>query len=594
MRASVLLRVCLAGLALAGVLGTVAGLLVTWDRTWPRPEVLGPFGLTIVASVGWWLLAVRAGPADGPPSRAGWWPARRRIVADTVLILGGICALALPSAAGATPPELVTLRQADPDVYEVEIAALGPVASHHVRGPDWYEARVTVRLTDSTGPLRSVTERVAFDRYPQDGQLVHVLYAPTDPTAGAVIAEDPDELFELLAGGLPGWFLGLLSGGVAMIVVLAYRSGPPGGWRAQARLRRALLHRSEPAIVLTGRLEAASVRTDEPGTLPAEFNGPEARGTIHFDRSFDLARLHEEFPGAVTLCWLPGVTRARWRRLHAAVLVSHTGRYAPVGIRNLPPVREVRPGPVLGPPVGPFRRAAGRVRALLVLAGILTVGILWAGVLTPTSRDPGVGFDNAAMLERLQVPNLQCCLLLVPLIGLFYCLAATGRRPIPRWPAGPCPTWRSPYRRCPARRPTHRRRLTRRSPVRRSLIRRRRSRRGRVRGPPIRRRPTRCRLPRGPAGRRPTLPDARGMGRTRDGLAATGQPVAVPCSTRAQRRQPKAAVEATARARLYVIHRDSKRSRTVARSVCRSGSPAASSWLLRGTLSPMVMPNITR
>ncbi|MFC6015792.1 hypothetical protein ACFP2T_06265 [Plantactinospora solaniradicis] len=411
MRPSALLRVCLAGAALAGVLATVAGLLITWDRTWPRLDVLGPFGLTIVASVGWWLLAVRAGPADGAPQGIGWWPARRRIVADTVLVLGGVCALSLPWAASATPSELVTLRQADPDIYEAEVAALGPVVSHHARGPDWYEAQVTVRLTDSIRPTRSITERVAFDRYPQQGQIVYVLYSATEPTAGAVIDEDADELAELLVGGVPDWFLGLLSCGIAMILVLAYRSGPPGGWRAQARLRRVLLHGSEPAIVLTGRLEEASVRTDESGTLPAEFNGPEARGTIHFDGSFDLARLRQEFPGAVTLCWLPGTARARWRRLHAAVLVSDTGRYAPVGIRNLPPVRDTRPGPVLGPPVGPFQWAAGRVGSVLVLVGILTAGVLCSGVFTPTSRDPGVGSTTRRRWSGSSFPisSAACC-----------------------------------------------------------------------------------------------------------------------------------------------------------------------------------------
>jgi hypothetical protein len=59
---------------------------------------------------------------------------------------------------------------------------------------------------------------------------------------------------------------------------------------------------------------------------------------------------------------------------------------------------------------------------------------------------------------------------------------------------------------------------------------------------------------------------------------ARGQSVR-PCNTRAQMRQPNAAVDATARAMFHRTQLASKRSRTAARSAMRSGSPAAASSL---------------
>src|SRR6478609_3425879 len=66
-----------------------------------------------------------------------------------------------------------------------------------------------------------------------------------------------------------------------------------------------------------------------------------------------------------------------------------------------------------------------------------------------------------------------------------------------------------------------------------------------------------------------------------------------PWSTRAQARQPNAAVDVTARMRFQRFHVASKASRTAARSAMPSGCPAAASWSLSGTLTAAVMANIS-
>src|SRR5262245_22535661 len=79
------------------------------------------------------------------------------------------------------------------------------------------------------------------------------------------------------------------------------------------------------------------------------------------------------------------------------------------------------------------------------------------------------------------------------------------------------------------------------------------------------------------------------------GEGGCGQAVMRPYRTRAQARQPNAAVEAPARTMFHWIHRASlKRSRTAARLVMLSGFPAAFIASLSGTLIANVMIRTAR
>ncbi|MEE6261378.1 hypothetical protein [Plantactinospora sonchi] len=234
MRPAALLRVGLGGTAVAGVLVAVLGLLLG-DPTagWPRTEVLGPLGVAMLAGAGWWWAATRADPADGPPYGWGWWPARRRIVVNLVLVFGGICVLSLPFAVTGGHPGLAELRRHDPVVQEVNIESMGPVVrrSGGRSGPSW-QTEVTVRLNRPDGPGRQVTEEVSFDRDPRRRKTIHVLYAPSRHTAGAVLSADRDRLVDLMDPPRPGWFPWFLLAGAALVLVRAGAAGPPGGWRA--------------------------------------------------------------------------------------------------------------------------------------------------------------------------------------------------------------------------------------------------------------------------------------------------------------------------------------------------------------------------
>ncbi|MEE6261379.1 hypothetical protein [Plantactinospora sonchi] len=170
--------------------------------------------------------------------------------------------------------------------------------------------------------------------------------------------------------------------------------------------------------MLTGRLTASGLPSGKT-TTPAEFHGTEASGTVHLDDSLPVDRVRADLPGEVRLCWLPGTTPARWQEFHAAVLVDDTGRYVPVGIRRLSPVAATRPGPTLGAPLGPYPWAAGRYRLTLGLTVLLGAGVLCSGVLVPSTADPA-GFDNTTWTDLNFAETMQCCLLVVPLIGLLF------------------------------------------------------------------------------------------------------------------------------------------------------------------------------
>ncbi|MEV4626808.1 hypothetical protein AB0J90_11035 [Micromonospora sp. NPDC049523] len=435
MRAASLTRVALAVSALAGVLVAAAGLL-TPDAGWPRADVLGGLGVALAASVAWWFLAPRSEPADGTFSRFGWWPAHRRIVADLVLVVGGICVLALPSAVNSAHPDLVTLRGSHPVIRQVNVTSVKNVSRRRGRGRTTYYADVTAEVSYPVGPPREVTERIVTDDDPRPLKAVYALYAPSRPQAGLLLDDDRGRLEGLLRTGTPTWLVVAFLLGLALIAVRAVRVGPPGGWRAQARLRRAL-GQGIPVVVLEGRLEPSALAADT--TLPAEFHTDDAGGTIRFDEAFDPQRMKDgAFAGTVRLCWLPDTRPTRRGKLHAAILVADNGRFAPVGIRALPPARPTDQVPALDRLDGPFRRTGGGNRGLFVLATVVAVGVLCSGVLVPerVATTSGSGFDNDSAGDLSVLLTCQVCLLIMPLVVIAYFRAATpDSRPRDRPPA---------------------------------------------------------------------------------------------------------------------------------------------------------------
>lgn len=423
--------------ALAGVLAAIVGLVTSSGAVWPRGEVVGALALTLAASVAWWLAARRAGPADETLLRFGWWPAHRQFVADTVLIIGGICLLAVPSAVESTDRDLLALRASDPVIRQVKVISVENPGTSRGRTGTTYHVDMTVEVPYPSGPPVRVTERFYADDKPRSWEPVYALYQPYRPEAGLVLGRSREGLAGVLQPAGPDAFVGWLLIGLAVIVLRGVGAGPPGGWRSQARLRREL-RRGVPAIVLEGHLRPSTMSSDS--TLPAEFHGAEASGTIHLNPAFDLRRMQPEFSGTVRLCWLPGTRPGRWRKLHAAILVTEHGRYAPVGIRSLPPVHATRRAPVPDRLVGPFPHAGGNYRGLLLLTGVLALGAFCAGVLVPVqdAATVGGGFDND-MSSSLGVRMLaQVCLLLMPLVVTFYYLGSRpSRHPPDRAPTRP-------------------------------------------------------------------------------------------------------------------------------------------------------------